>query len=62
MPSYISDEITNPFPNFNGCIVEVWEWVSNFTSHFTMDVTIYPYCGEGEIILVNDVLECYMAL
>ena len=23
------DEITNPFPNFNGATVEVWEWISN---------------------------------
>ena len=24
----------NSFPNFNGSTVEVWEWVTNFTSHF----------------------------
>ena len=24
------DESTYPFPNLNGCIVEVWEWISNF--------------------------------
>ena len=23
------DEITYPFPNFNGCTVEIWEWISN---------------------------------
>ena len=23
------DEITYPFPNFNGCTVEVWEWIGN---------------------------------
>ena len=29
------DEITYPFPNFNGCTVGVWEWISNFTpSHY----------------------------
>ena len=27
------DEITYPFPNFNGAAVEVWEWISNFTPH-----------------------------
>ena len=31
MPCKVSDEIICPFPNFNGCTVEVWEWVSNFT-------------------------------
>ena len=25
------DEVTYPFPNFNGCTVKVWEWISNFT-------------------------------
>ena len=31
------DEITYPFLNFNGCTVEVQEWLSNFFSHFIMD-------------------------
>ena len=35
------DEITYPFPNFNGCTVEVWEWISNFITHFMMDVITY---------------------
>ena len=29
------DEMTHPFPNFNGTTVEVWEWISNFIPHFT---------------------------
>ena len=29
------DEITYPFPNFNSCTIEVWEWISNFIPHFT---------------------------
>ena len=24
------DKITHPCPNFNGCTIEVWEWISNF--------------------------------
>ena len=28
-----SDEITYTFPNFNGCTVEVWEWISNSIIH-----------------------------
>ena len=28
------DEITYPFPYFNSVTVEVWEWISNFISHF----------------------------
>ena len=43
MPSKVWDEITYPFPNFNGCTVEVWEWVSNFMSHFIMDAITYRF-------------------
>ena len=34
MQSKMSDEIIYPFPNFNGCTVEVWEWASNLISQF----------------------------
>ena len=27
------DEITNPFPNFNGATVEIWEWISRSTKY-----------------------------
>ena len=36
------DEITYPFPNFNGATVKVWEWISYFIPHSIMDVIIYP--------------------
>ena len=44
MPSKEWDEITYPYPNFNGCrwSVEVWEWIRNFIPHFIMDRIIYP--------------------
>ena len=29
------DEMTYPFPNFNGAAVEVWNWISSFIPHFT---------------------------
>ena len=32
------DEIIYPFLNFNGCTVEIKEWISNFIPHFIMDV------------------------
>ena len=32
------DEITYPFPNFNGCTVKVLEMVSIFIPHFIMDI------------------------
>ena len=38
MPSKVWDEITYPFLNFNGCTVEVKEWIGNFILHFVMDV------------------------
>ena len=34
MPSKAWDEITYPFLNFNGCTVEVQEWISNFIPHY----------------------------
>ena len=37
------EEITYPFPNFNGCTVEIWEWINNFISHFTGHVITYPF-------------------
>ena len=41
IPSKVWDEITYPFPNFNGCSVEVWEWIIHFIPHFIMDVITY---------------------
>ena len=38
MPSKVWDEVTNSFPNFNDCTVEVWEWTSNFIPQLMIDV------------------------
>ena len=38
------DEITYPFPTFNGATVEVWEWISKFISHFTGNHVITYAC------------------
>ena len=35
-------DVTNPFPNFNGANVEIWEWINNFISQFTGHVITYP--------------------
>ena len=40
MQSKVSDEITYPFLNFNGAIVEVWEWIS-VLSHIVHWVCAY---------------------
>ena len=37
----IWDEITYPFPNFNGCAV--WEWINNFIRHF---IITYAFHGK----------------
>ena len=34
--SKVWSEINYPFQNFNGFIVEVWRWISNFIPHFLM--------------------------
>ena len=48
MPNKVCNEITYPFPNFNGCTVEAWEWMINFIPHFIMDVIIHPCWGESK--------------
>ena len=53
MPGKVWDEMTYPFPNFNGCTVEVWEWISDFTQHFVKDVITYPYRDYSYIMLVK---------
>ena len=40
MPCKIENEITYPFPNFNGYTVEVWEWLSNFIAHSIIGVIV----------------------
>ena len=42
MPSQVWHEIINSFPIFNGCIIEVCEWVSNLIPHIIIDVITYP--------------------
>ena len=41
MPSKMWDEITYPFPNFNGATVEVWERKSNLIPHYIIEAITY---------------------
>ena len=44
MPSKVWDEITNPFPEFNGSTGEVWEWISNIIPFLKInEVIIFPF-------------------
>ena len=43
----MQDEITYPFPNFNGTTVEVWEWISNLILHFIRNVITYPFWDQS---------------
>ena len=57
------DELIYPFPNFNGCTVEVWEWIrifislwewiSNLISHFAVHVITYPCWDSSKTMLVK---------
>ena len=47
------EEITYPFPNFNGCTVEVWEMKSNFIPHITNGCD-YLYMLELKLIHVSN--------
>ena len=50
IPAWVSDyihykvrvEVTYSFPNLNGAIVEVWEYMNYFIPHFTGHVITYP--------------------
>ena len=42
MLSKVWDEIIYPFPNFNGCTINVWGLIRYFTPHIMMDVIAYP--------------------
>ena len=53
IPSKAWDEITSPFPNFNGCTVQVTEWISNFKPHFIIDVILLIHVGL-KLIHVNE--------
>ena len=47
------DEITYPFPNFNGVTLEVWEWISNFIPCFIMDVIMCPCWDWSQTMVVK---------
>ena len=53
MPSKVWYEITNQFPNSNGCTVEVWEWISNSIPHFIMAVITYRCWDQNWSMLVK---------
>ena len=53
------DEIAYPFLNFNGCTVEVYEYISNFIPHFMMDVIIYPCWSKCERTSVLEIFVCH---
>ena len=39
--------------NFDGAAIEVWEWLSNFTPHFTAHMITYPWWDQSLSILVK---------
>ena len=41
MSSKAWDEITYPFPNINGCAIDVWKWIKYIVPYFIMDVITY---------------------
>ena len=42
MPSEVCYEISYPFPNFGGATIDIWERISNYITHFKMDLITYP--------------------
>ena len=39
------NEFNYPFPNFDGCTTEVWEWIRNRIPHFIGHVIIHAMLG-----------------
>ena len=51
MPSKVWDKITYPLPNFNGCTIEVWEWICSFIQHI-LDVVPYPCWQKRPVLFI----------
>ena len=47
LPSKVWDEITYAYSNFNGCTIEVWEWISNFFPHLKIRAITFPCRDES---------------
>ena len=45
MPSKVWEEMTDPFPNSNGCNAEVWDWINNSIPDIIMKVIAYSCCA-----------------
>ena len=43
MSSKVRDEIPNPFPNFNGATIEVWERIKKIFPHHMIWIITYPF-------------------
>ena len=43
MPNEAWDAFAYPFQNLNGCAIEIWQWISDFSPHFIMDIIINPW-------------------
>ena len=57
MRSKVCDDGTYPFPNFNGCTVEVSEWIGNVMPQFIMNgcnyyARINP-CYQSRVLIIN---------
>ena len=39
------DEFIYPFPNVNGAIIEIWEWIGNIIPQLTGYVIIFSMLG-----------------
>ena len=68
MHSKLCDEIACPFPSFNGWTVEVFEWISNFTPNFIVDVITYTcwdfyvYCWNHHFVVIDRCMISYCKL
>ena len=53
LASKVWNEMTYPFPYFNGVTVEIWKWIRVFIQHFLMDLITYPWWDLRYSLLVE---------
>ena len=53
MPCKGWDDVSDPFPSFKGCTVEVWKWIRNCIPHFIMSRDTYPCWNLSESMLAK---------
>ena len=61
MSTKLWDEITYPFPNFISCSVEIWKRISDFITHFVMNVIVI-HAGKLKSTSIAEIKNVYLTM